>query len=465
MKEQDHIEIQSPHPHAMKVYINAALGGLIFGYNIGVFNISMISIASILDWGDHTRLYDALFSAFLPLGGMIGSLIFGGLIPKYGLWNLLRVYDCMTIFAALLSIVPYTICFGAGRLMLGITIGGFICTTPLYIKELSPIEIRGKVGSLFQLEVTMGIILSNSLGLFVPLSESYSGIMIYWWVFLYSFQAVFGLIQYILLTYFYNYDVRPMLEITHQQSLQDELVVNGEELVTETFIKTSYKHSGTKFIDLFCKKVHRRMMFLGSFLALLRQFCGINAIFLFSTILFNLMGNSEMASRLMTLSMGVFQFIASFAAMHTVDKFGRKAMMVIGTYGMGVSLISMVISYRYNLGITAMLSSLLMFNMTFQISLGTVFWVYITDIMTERAVGVVFFLNWFGFITVVFSLPYMLKLIGIDYTYYLYAGINFISASILALFMIETKGLTKDQIRQKLHNDSSLHPIIDHNLN
>lgn len=458
MKEDDNIEIESQHPRSIKVYINAGLGGLVFGYNIGVFNISMISIANILEWGDQTQFYDALFSAFLPLGGMIGSLIFGEMIPKYGLWNLLRCYDCMTIFAAFLSIVPYTICFGAGRLILGITIGGFICTTPLYVKELSPIEIRGKMGSMFQLEITIGIILSNALGLFTPLSSNYSGIMSYWWIFLYTFQALFGLTQYILLTYFYKYDVRPMLDITHQQNSHNELVLNGEELVTETFLMASYNHSGIKFIDLFRKKIHRKMMFLGIFIALLRQFCGINAIFLFSTILFNLMGNTEMASRYMSLSMGMFQFIASFTAMHTVDKFGRKAMMVIGTYGMGVSLAVMVISFRYELGIAAMLTSLLAFNVSFQISLGTVFWVYITDIMIERAIGVVFFLNWFGFITVVFTLPYMLTFIGIDYTYYLYAAINILSASILVVFMIETKGLTKDQIRHKLNSHTRLSP-------
>lgn len=457
---EDSIEVESSHPKSMRVYINAALGGLIFGYNIGVFNISMTSISQILDWGDYTRFYNALFSTFLPLGGMIGSLIFGELIPKYGLYNLIRLYDCMAIVGSLLSIIPYTVFFGAGRLILGITIGGFICTTPLYVKELAPHEIRGKVGSLFQLEITLGIILSYSFGLFVPISTSYHGIMSYWWIFLYSFQSLFGLTQYILLTYFYKYDVRPMLDINSQASQNQDLAINAEELVTETFIKTSYNHTPIKFMDLFCNKRHRKMMFLGSFIALLRQFCGINAIFLFSTILFNMMGNTEMTSRLMTLSMGVFQFVASFTAMHTVDKFGRKAMMVIGTFGMGLSLVSIVVAYRYELGIPLMLASLLLFNVTFQISLGTVFWVYITEIMIERAIGVVFFLNWFGFITVVFTLPYMLKLIGIDYTYYLYAGFNFVSGIILMIFMIETKGLTRQEIRMKLYPNPIVLPII-----
>jgi MFS family permease len=456
---EDILEVESSHPRSMRVYINAALGGLIFGYNIGVFNISMTSISEILEWGDNTRFYSALFSTFLPLGGMIGSLVFGELIPKYGLYDLIRVYDFMVILGSLLSIIPYTVFFGAGRLTLGITIGGFICTTPLYIKELSPPEIRGKVASLFQLEVTLGIILSYSLGLFVPISTSYHGIMSYWWIFLYSFQSLIGLTQYILLTYFYNYDVRPMLEINSQASQDQDLAINAEELLIETFIKTSYNHTPIKFMDLFCNRMHRKMMFLGSFIALLRQFCGINAVFLFSTILFKMMGNTEMTSRLMTLSMGVFQFIASFTAMHTVDKFGRKSMMVIGTFGMGLSLVSIVLSYRYELGIPAMLASLLIFNVAFQISLGTVFWVYITDIVIERAIGVVFFINWFGFITVVFTLPYMLHLLNIEYTYYIYAGINFVSGIILLIFMVETRGLTRQEIRRKLHPNPRVLPI------
>ena len=119
-----------------KVWItafHAALGSFIFSYNIGLFTSSQPCVAASLDWGDEKDTYIAVMSALLPLGALFGSLG-SGYVSKYiGRRQNLIIADLIIITASVITVIPFTFCFGLGRFLSGIGIGNFSILCPLYI--------------------------------------------------------------------------------------------------------------------------------------------------------------------------------------------------------------------------------------------------------------------------------------------------------------------------------------------
>ena len=184
-----------------KVWItafHAALGSFIFSYNIGLFTSSQPCVAASLDWGDEKDTYIAVMSALLPLGALFGSLG-SGYVSKYiGRRQNLIIADLIIITASVITVIPFTFCFGLGRFLSGIGIGNFSILCPLYINEITPTPISGKIGTMVMLFGSIGSLFAFSLALALPTGNYHSDPMNNFWLAMFLFQGLVAFIQLVL---------------------------------------------------------------------------------------------------------------------------------------------------------------------------------------------------------------------------------------------------------------------------
>ena len=140
----------------------------------------MNAIGATLGWGDNQNLFGALFSAFNLIGSAIGGLLAGFLANKIGRKNSLIVNSIFGLFGTGVSMIPNTITFGIGRLMLGVVSGVYLHLCPLYFSETIPKQVLGKIGALCQVNFSVGVTCSFAIGLPLPTDNLDDNPMSYW---------------------------------------------------------------------------------------------------------------------------------------------------------------------------------------------------------------------------------------------------------------------------------------------
>ena len=149
----------------------ASWGSFIFGYNIGAFASCQDNVSAALDWGDTKDTLIMIMSAMMPFGAMFGALTSGIIARKYGRRKALMLTDLITIFGSGIIVIPYTATFGLGRFVTGFAAGSFACLVPLYINEVAPVEVAGKVGGIVQFQVSFGIVIAYAVALPLPTGD------------------------------------------------------------------------------------------------------------------------------------------------------------------------------------------------------------------------------------------------------------------------------------------------------
>jgi len=433
----------------------AALAGLLLGYDTGSISgaLGFIADAFRLD----TVGKGSVISIVL-VGGILGALINGIVADRLG--RKLMVQAAALIFiagAAASALSPSAGALLASRFVLGLALGAVSASAPLYIAEISPAAGRGRFVTMFQLAITIGIL----LGYFVDRTLTGSGE----WRLMLGSSAVPALILL-----FGMFVVPPsprwLLKMGRDEEAKDTLLkisggsVSHADAELNEIRKVISMESKGGLADMLRPPVSRAFV-TGIGLFLLQQFVGINSVMYYAPSLFREAGmRSPDTAILATVSVGVVNVLATFIAVWLIDRAGRKPLLYAGLAGMLISLTAIggVFALGYSGGGLgtgrATVIAVWFYIACFAFSLGPVPWIIMTEIfplnVRGRAVSIATMSSWGSNLIVSFSFLPLFEAAGAAFTYWLYALVSLLGLVFVWRLVPETKGMSLEEIEERL---------------
>ena len=446
----------------------ASLGSFVFGYNVGVVNSTLDVVASVFSWGDYKSILTAIMAGSMPFGAMISSVFSGNLSNEIGTRRALMVSNLITLLGAVVTIIPFTITFGIGRFISGLSVGIYATLVPLYINETAPTEMSGKMGTLVQIQITSGILVAYAFALVLPTGNYTSNSLTNWWMAMFGFQAVFSMGQFLLFLCVYKLETPVWLFARNlrESALESLKQVYSEEGAQEVLdrMNSAVDRSSILSLDkgvdpsysdlLLCKQGSSKLMRLGYLNNFFQQFSGINAILTFSTSIFGDLGGGLFMSRVYTVVVGAVNTLPTIVVSSLVDKFGRKILLVLGFVGMAVCQLfsGFFAGLLSDSNIVFPVLCILLYIVFFATSTGPICWLYCGEILTPKAMSICTAFNWFCNAFALFTFPPLKELLGIGLVFWIYTAVCVVGFLYFAFDMLETKGLSKQEIQRLLTN-------------
>lgn len=441
------------------VYLAAAvsaLGGLLFGYDVGVISGAILFVKKAFSLS--AGMEEIVVSSVL-VGSLLGAIIGGSLADRLGRRKLLIVTAIVFALGAIgASLSPETTWLIGARVVAGVAIGIASFVSPLYISEIAPVAIRGKLVSINQVALTSGIVISYLVDYALAGSQAWR------WMFAMAVvpAAAFGIgLMFI--------PDSPRWLAARGHADQAKAVLNRirtpDKVAGElTEIQTSVKQQKGSWSELFSPLL-RMAMIVGVGLAIAQQITGINTVIYYAPIIFKFAGlSSASAAILASVGVGVVNVALTIVAMQLIDRVGRRPLLLISLAGMTLSLGMLGLAFALpqlagSLGWIAV-ASLMVYVGSFAVGLGPVFWLVLSEIyplaIRGRAMSVGTIANWGTNLIVALSFLTLTQMMGKAETFWLF-GVISIAAWLFAYFLVpETKGKTLEQI--EAHWRAGKHP-------
>lgn len=424
----------------------ATMGGLMFGFDIAIISGAVPFIQTYFNW-EELQLGWGVSS--LLVGAILGAFGSGIVTDKYGRKKVLII---VALFFALscgaTAIAPTSFFFILARLSGGLAVGAASVLSPMYVAEVSPPDKRGMLVAVYQLTITLGIIISYTIN--------------YWlhdvpdnWRWMFATGVIPSVLFFIGL-FFIPESPRWLFKVGfREKSLAVLTRIGGKELAQVEIrgIAESIKNTSTNITvsELF-KPAYRKVMLTGLFLAIFVQVSGINTVIDYAPKILLSAGIDIKNALLQTSFIGIINFLFTFVAIFLIDKAGRRKLYLIGSSGMMITLITLALSFYLNLGPAVTLVSIMLFIAFFASCIGPVFWTLASEIFPNkiRGSGVAFvsFMQWvFNFLVVLFF-PYFLKLAGGTSTFIFLAIMAFLQWLFTYLYVPETRAKSLEEIEQ-----------------
>ncbi len=430
----------------------SALAGLLFGYDTGVISGAILFVRK--DFLLSTFQEEVVVAAVL-LGAVAGAAFGGKLADALGRRKLLIQVAILFIIGAIgTALAPTPTLLAIGRVVVGVAIGIASFTAPLYISEVSPPAIRGKLVSLNQLMITLGIVVSYLADFGLADKEA--------WRWMFGLAAIPALI---LLIGLFFVPESPRWLMSRSQDDQARAVLqrireSGDVSVELAEIKADLSLQEGGWRELLNPSL-RRPLIIGIGLAIFQQFTGINTVIYYAPTIFQLAGlHSASAAILATVGVGVVNVLLTIVALRMLDRAGRRPLLLYGLVGMVISLgvLGAAFLFASSSSIVAWLAviSLTVYVACFAIGLGPVFWLLISEIyplkIRGRAMGVATMMNWGSNLIVALTFLSLLHSLGRPATFWLYAFIGILAWFFVYRLVPETKGRTLEQIDASWHS-------------
>jgi len=456
-------------PFLWLIALSAALGGLLFGY----------------DWvviGGAAPFYEKFFHLVSPeskgwaqscalIGCLIGALVSGGTSDRFGRKPILILSAVLFAISSVgTGIVNSFEAFVAWRILGGVAIGLASNLSPLYIAEIAPASLRGRLVSLNQFTIVIGVLLAQvvNLGIASSFPGFLGGVMgkeaaLVWnestgWRWMFGVTAIPSLL-FLIGMFFVPESPRWLVKKGRQEKAGRVLARIGGEAygkgLLQSIESTLAAEGETKanLLSLFEGRMLRILM-LGIGLAVFQQWCGINVIFNYAGEIFKSAGYSIDDTLKNIAWTGSVNFVFTLVAMAVVDKLGRRPLMLAGAAGLLV--IYGLIGFCYFRGILGfpVLALVLAAIGSYAATLAPVTWVVISEIFPNRIRGAAMSVSvtflWLACFILTYTFPILNARLGAAGTFWLYAGIC-AAGFLLVLFRLpETKGKSLEQLEREL---------------
>jgi SP family galactose:H+ symporter-like MFS transporter len=441
------------------VYLAAAisaLGGMLFGYDIGVISGAILFIKK--DFSLSPGMEEIVVSSVL-LGSLAGAAVGGIFADRLGRRRILIttavVFGLGAIGAAL---APGTAWLVVARVVAGTAIGIASFVAPLYISEIAPVAIRGKLVSINQVAITGGIVISYVI------DYAFAGSQAWRWMFA---LAVIPVAAFGIGLMFIPNSPRWLVGRGHADQARTVLKrIRGPEQVEGELdeIRHSVAQQKGHWSELLSPLL-RPAMIVGVGLAIAQQITGINTVIYYAPTIFRFAGlSSASVAILASVGVGVVNLVLTVVAMQLIDRVGRRPLLLISLAGMTLSLFVLGLAFSLpqlsgSLGWIAM-TSLMVYVGSFAVGLGPVFWLILSEIyplrIRGRAMSVGTVTNWSANLIVALSFLTLTQVLGKAATFWLY-GVVSIGAWFFAFFLVpETKGRSLEEI--EAHWRAGKHP-------
>ncbi|SDQ43774.1 sugar porter family MFS transporter [Arthrobacter crystallopoietes] len=445
------------------VAIVAALGGFLFGFDSAVINGAVDAVQQ--QFGLGSVLLGFTVSCAL-LGAMIGAWLSGPLADRQGRVRAMLVASVLFT----LSAVGSGLAFGVTDLIIwrfigGIGVGMASVLAPAYIAEVSPAHSRGRLGSLQQLAIVLGIFVALLTDAFLAAvaggagEPMWFGLEAWRWMFLAETvpAVLYGLLA-LQVPESPRYLVAKDELVGAAKVLRDVVGLNGKQAVQDkiqAIRETIHSEERQGLKDLMGGKGWLLpIVWIGIFLSVFQQFVGINVIFYYSTSLWRSVGFNESDSFSITVITSVTNIVVTVVAIMLVDKVGRKPLLVAGSIGMLLSLGVMALCFSQAIGtgedvtlpqpwgVVALIAANL-FVVSFGATWGPVVWVLLGEMFPNRiravALSVAAAAQWLANFAITTTFPFLAD-IDLTLAYGLYAFFALLSLVFVWKFVPETKG-------------------------
>ena len=425
----------------------AALGGFLFGFDTAVISGVEKSIQLLWSLDD---FWHGFTVASALIGTVLGSMIAGNPAEKYGRKRVLQAIGLLYLITSLVTALTSSwIPFLLFRFLGGVGVGASSVVGPMYISEIAPAHSRGRMVALFQFNIVSGILIafvSNYL-----LSDIGDDA----WRWMLGVQAIPSLLFFIMV-FFVPESPRWLIKQSRKEEAKEVLHKIGEPEVEKTYglISQSLKiEAGSSSENLF-SKAYRKPILFAVVLAMFNQLAGINAIMYYAPRIFEMTGLSKDTALLQSVSIGLTNMIFTLLAISVIDKFGRKTLLVIGSFGMIVSLGLVARTfYTQDFGGYSVMIYLIGFIAFFAFSQGAVIWVFISEIFpnTVRAKGQALgsSTHWVMAAIISWTFPILAESseMGGAYAFTLFSAMMVLQLIFVWRVLPETKGKSLEQIQ------------------
>lgn len=444
----------------------SAMGGLLFGYDWVVIGGAKPFYELYFGIADSPTMQGLAMSVAL-LGCLIGAMVAGMMADRYGRKPLLLISAFIFLSSAYatgaFSVFGW---FLAARFLGGIGIGIASGLSPMYIAEVAPTSIRGKLVSLNQLTIVLGILgaqIANWLiaepipADFTPadICASWNGQMGWRWMFwaMTVPAALFFVFSFIL-----PESPRWLASSGKREAALKVFTRMGgkEYAVTELAAIEAASACQTQeggFRQLLNPAMYK-VLTIGVVMAILQQWCGINVIFNYAQEIFMAAGYGVSDVLMNIVVTGITNVIFTILAMFVVDRWGRKALTLIGSFGLAIIYSFMGAAYYFHITGIVLLIIVVMAIACYAMTLATVMWVIISEIFPNRIRGVAMsvctFALWAACFILTYTFPMLNSGLGAAGTFWLY-GLICLGGGIFVVFRLpETKGKSLEEIEKEL---------------
>lgn len=434
----------------------AAIGGLLFG-----FDTSIIAGATPFIQKEFTaqNWQIEMVVSFCVLGAFFGAILSGFFADRFGRKRLMIVTSLLFIVGTLVAaFAPNIEILAFGRFLLGFAIGVASYAVPLFIAEVAPASKRGS------LVLWNGAFLTG--GQVIAFGVNYSFTASGDW----RMMIATGLVPAVMLFVgmcFMPYSPKWLFSKGRAAEAREILVKirETEQDVSEELnaIKDILENSTkSKFSTIFNKKV-RPVLYIGLALGIFQQFFGINTVMYYGPHIMSSIGfEGDETNMLMTLSLGLVNFVATIVTIMFIDKLGRRRFLLIGSAMAAISLFSMIYLLKdTSNGSTAVLAliCLLVYIIGYCVSVGSLFWLIISEIfplnVRGSAMSFVASIQWLANFVVAATFLSILTTLGVSFTFGIYACVATLAFVITYFFVPETKGVHLETIENNLNRGVS----------
>lgn len=467
VKQKNNMEKKYNIKYVIFLAFVSAMGGLLFGYDWVVIGgakpfyevyFGITSIPALQGW--------AMSSALV--GCVLGAILAGGLADKYGRkWLLIFSAVLFTISAYGTGATDNFNLFIVYRILGGIGIGLASTLSPLYIAEVSPAEYRGRLVSINQLTIVIGILAAQILNLWIAepvaatasnqeILQSWNGQQGWRWM----FWAELGpAVAFFLLMFLVPESPRFLAKLNKDQEAFKVLDrIGGVDYARRELdsIKTtldSHLNKKVAFSELFNANISP-ILLIGIVLAIFQQWCGINIIFNYAQEVFQAAGYNVNDMFLNIVITGGVNLVFTFVAMRTVDKWGRRSLMLLGSGGLAVVYILMGSMYYFEVTGWPVLLMVVAAIAIYAMSLAPITWVILSEIFPNRIRGLAMSLAtlslWIASFILTFTFPILNNALGAYGTFWVYSGICLAGFLFIRAKLPETKNKSLEEIEKEL---------------
>ncbi len=437
--------------YLLPVTLTAALGGLLFGYDTAV-------ISGCIDYMEEFfQLSVAMkgWAASSALVGCIGGALAAGFITDaIGRKRTLLLCALLFTISAIGSAIPRTLTeLVIARIIGGVAVGAASMTVPMYIAELSPENVRGRLVSLYQLAVVVGISVVFFVNMLIQQQGSHEWNVNSGWRWMFGSETLPAVLFGVLLLGVPESPRWLMSKgrLSQAQAVLERIMARHRAKDVEQQIQATLRYEKGNFSEVFAPEF-RPALLIGICLALFQQFSGINAVMYYAPSIFKAGGADERSAFLQAVVIGAVNLIFTGVAIWQVDRRGRKSLLLIGALVQTLALGGIGLLYHYQGPRLLLLVCILVYVAAFAMALGPVAWIIIAEIFPNkvrgRAMTVATFVLWGSCYLVSQTFPMLVDhpRIGIARTFWMYSAVSLITLVFVWRFVPETKGRTLEEI-------------------
>lgn len=416
----------------------SAMGGLLFGYDWVVIGGAKPFYELFFGISDSPVLQGVAMTTAL-IGCLIGAMVAGALADRYGRKPLLTLSAVLfTVSAIGTGLFNDFTLFNIARFIGGIGIGVASALAPMYIAEVSPADIRGRMVSLNQMTIVLGILAAQIVNMLLArdtsVAESQAWNLAWGWRWMFWAETLPAAL-FLIMSFFIPES--PVFQKMKNERMKSE----------------KYNVSSDKTHSLFTRQ-YRHVLWLGLVIAVFQQWCGTNVIFNYAQEIFVGAGFDVDGMFINIVITGIANVVFTFVALYTIERWGRRTLMLLGAGGLGLIYLTLGTCYFFEVKGVMMVMLVVAAISVYAMTLGPVTWTLLAEIFPNRIRGVAMatctFALWVGCCTLTFSFPSMNAALGSSGSFWIYSFICFSAFLFLFRRCPETKGKSLEQLEQEL---------------